>query len=38
MITNTKLYVLVVTLSINDNVTFLESVKKGFKGTISWKK
>ena len=37
-ITSTKLYVPVVTLSINDNFKFLKSIKPGFKGTISWKK
>ena len=35
---NAKLYVPVVTLSINDNITFLENIKQGFKRTISWKK
>ena len=38
MITSTKLYVPVVTVSINDNIKFLENLKQGFKGTISWKK
>ena len=33
-----KLYVPVVTLSINDNIIFLENIKLGFKITISWKK
>ena len=37
MITNTKLYVLVVTFSINYNIKFLENIKQGFKRTISWK-
>ena len=37
-ITSTKLYVPVVTLSINDNFKFLKSIKQGFKSTISWKK
>ena len=37
-INNAKLYVPVVTLSINDNVTFLENLKQGFKRTISWNK
>ena len=32
---NAKLYVPVVTLSINDNVKFLENIKQGFKRTIS---
>ena len=35
MITSTKLYVPVVTLSINDNIKFLENIKQGFKRTIS---
>ena len=25
-------------LSINDNIKFLENIKQGFKGTISWNK
>ena len=33
-----KLYVPVVTLSINDNIKLLENIKKGFKRTISWNK
>ena len=33
-----KLYVLVVTLSINDNIKFFEPLKQGFRGTVSWKK
>ena len=37
-IISTKLYVPVVTLSINDNIKFLESIKQGFKRTISWNK
>ena len=36
MITCTKLYVPVVTLSVNDNIKFLENIKQGFKITISW--
>ena len=35
---NTKLYVPVVTLSVNDNIKFLENIKQGFKRTISWNK
>ena len=35
---NAKLYVPVVTLSMNDNIKFLESTKQGFKRTISWNK
>ena len=35
VITSTKLYALVVTLSINDNIKFLENVKQRFKRTIS---
>ena len=38
MIANTKLYAPVVTLSINDNIKFLENIKQGFKRTISWNK
>ena len=38
MITSTKLYVPVVTLSINDNIKFLENIKQGFKKMISWNK
>ena len=34
-INNAKLYVLVVTLSINDNIKFLENVLQGFKRTVS---
>ena len=37
-INNAKLYVSVVTLSINDNFKFLENTKQGFKRTISWNK
>ena len=37
-INNTKLYAPVVTLSINDNIKFLENIKQGFKRTISWNK
>ena len=37
-INNTKLYVPVVMLSINDNIKFLENIKQGFKRTISWNK
>ena len=37
-INNTKLYAPVVTLSINDNIKFLETIKQGFKRTISWNK
>ena len=35
---NTKLYVLVVILSINDNIKFLENINQGFKRKISWNK
>ena len=38
IITSTKPYVRVVTLSINDNIKFLENIKQGFKATISWNK
>ena len=36
MITSTKLCVPVVTLSINDNIKFLENIKRGLGRTISW--
>ena len=38
MITITKPYVAVVTLPINDNIKYLENIKKGFKRIISWNK
>ena len=38
MITSTKLYVPVITLSINDNIKFLENIKQWFKRTIFWNK
>ena len=38
MITDTKLYVLVVTLSITDNIEFLENIKQRFKRATSWNK
>ena len=38
MINGTKLYVPAVTLSINDNIKFLENIKQEFKRTISWNK
>ena len=34
MITSTKLYVSVITLSINDNIKSLGKIKQGFKRTI----
>ena len=34
-IKSSKLYIPVVTLSINDNIKFLEHLKQGFKRTIS---
>ena len=37
-ITDTKLYVPVVTLSTKDDNTFLEQLKSGFKRTIKWNK
>ena len=37
-INNAKLYVPVVTLSINDNIKFLENLKQGFERAISWNK
>ena len=36
IITSTKLYIPVFTLSINGNIKFLENIKQGFKRTISW--
>ena len=38
MIFSTKLYDPVATLSINNNIKFLENTKQGFKRTISWNK
>ena len=38
LITDTKLYVPVITLSTQDNAKLLEKLKSGFKGTINWKK
>ena len=35
-ITNTKLYVSVVTLSTEDNAKLLEQLKSGFKTIINW--
>ena len=37
-ITNTKLYVPVVTLSIQENTKFLQQLKSGFKRVINWNK
>ena len=37
-ITETKLYVLVVTLSTQDNAKLLQQLKSGFKRTINWSK
>ena len=37
-INKTKLYVPVVTFSINDNIKFLENVKQGYKRTVFWNK
>ena len=37
-ITDTKLYVHVVTLSIDDNAKLLEQLKSGFKHTVNWNK
>ena len=37
-ITETKLYVLVVTLSTQDNANLLQQLKSGFERTISWNK
>ena len=38
VITSSKLYVPIVTLSINENIKFLENIKQRFKITISWNK
>ena len=38
MIISTKFYVLVVTLSIDNNIEFLENLKQGIKREISWNK
>ena len=38
MITSTRLYIPVVTLSFNDNIKFLENIKQRFKRKISWNK
>ena len=37
-ITDTKLYIPVVTLSTQDNAKLLEQLKPGFKGTFNWNK
>ena len=37
-INKVKLYIPVATLTINDNITFLENIKQGFKRRISWNK
>ena len=37
-ITETKLYVSVVTLSLKDNEKLLQQLKSGFKKTVSWNK
>ena len=37
-ITDTKLYVLVVTLSTEDNIKLLKQLESGFKRTINWNK
>ena len=37
-ITDTKLYVLVVTLSMQDNSKLLQQLKPGFKRVINWNK
>ena len=38
MITSTKFYVPVVTLSTNDNIKVSENIKQGFIKTIYWSK
>ena len=37
-ITDTKLYVPIVTLSTQDDATLLEQLRSGFKKTINWNK
>ena len=37
-LTDAKLFVLVVTLSTQDNATLLQQLKSGFKRTINWNK
>ena len=37
-INSIKRYVPAITLTINDNITFLENIKQGFKRTIFWNK
>ena len=37
-INHAKLFVPIVTLSINDNINFLENIKQGFNRTVSWNK
>ena len=37
-INNARLYVPVVTLSVNNNIKFLENIKQEFERTISWNK
>ena len=37
-INNGKLYVLVIILSINHNIKFLENIRQGFKRTLFWNK
>ena len=38
LLNNVKLYVPVFTLSIYDNIKFLENIKPVFKRTVSWNK
>ena len=38
LITDTKLYVPVITLSTQDNAKLLKKLKSGFKRTINWNK
>ena len=38
VITGTKCYVLAVTLSIKDNIKFLENLEQEFKRILSWNK
>ena len=38
MIATTKRYIPIVTLSINDNIKFLEDLKQELKRRVSWNK
>ena len=38
IIRNILIYIPVVTLSLKNNIKFLENIKQGFRKTISWNK